>query len=65
MNDILKKGHVRASDLAAHGVKVADENAFILECDQCGKQWRPNVPDVQAKRDRTFWQCPERCNVEA
>jgi len=44
-------------------VTLLDERHIILECNQCGMRWSPNILEG-GRLPKGYWRCPNRCNFQ-
>jgi hypothetical protein len=44
-------------------VSVVDSHRLILQCDQCGQCWSPNLLSG-GRLPRGYWKCPNGCSSE-
>ena len=46
-----------------HNVTLADEKRLLLQCNECGKGWSPNL-DLGGRLPKGYWKCPNKCNYQ-
>lgn len=42
-------------------VTLLDEKRILLQCNQCGTRWSPNIQEG-GRLPRGYWKCPNGCN---
>jgi hypothetical protein len=51
------------SAVAGRNVTVVDESNIMLQCNECGTRWSPNLQEG-GRLPRYFAMCPNRCNAD-
>ena len=46
------------------GVNELNPSGLLLECQECGQKWSPNMEEG-GWLPRLWWQCPNGCNADA
>jgi len=54
--------HLPEKDLAKMGVRLANRVELVLECNECGETWAPQL-DAVGKLPFDYWVCPAKCNA--
>jgi len=51
-----------AGELRKAGVILVSVDRLLLQCNQCGQQWSPDL-GRGGRLPRGYWHCPNGCNV--
>ncbi len=54
--------HMTDGELAKMGVCIFNRADLILECNECGETWAPQL-DAEGKLPFDYWICPAKCNA--
>jgi hypothetical protein len=54
--------HMSDADLSALGVGRVNRLDLVLECNECGETWAPQL-DASGKLPFDYWVCPAKCNM--
>jgi hypothetical protein len=49
--------------LKQKNVILLDDRRIILQCNNCGQTWSPNLLE-KGRLPKGYWKCPNRCNYE-
>ena len=49
-------------ELRKRGVLLLDPSRVLLECEQCGQRWSPNLLSG-GRMPKGYWHCPNGCNL--
>jgi hypothetical protein len=55
--------HMIDAELSKIGVRLVNRTDVVLQCDQCGETWAPQL-DSGGKLPFDYWICPAKCNAK-